>query len=711
MASTTTIVPSLPSKKRKPSYDSFDETGRIRKDSEPDASTSTNNSTSTGKGHHIAENRLPSKKRKGSHDSFSLERRRRESHDLSVSFDDTLSLSRKGSIDSSFMLEPLPRKLSHDTTFKIDELMVSSDGASASGVERILPSACTGALGGTSSSALDHLDALAKEPHGGPLPPLPPFNHASDSMSSARRKYSDVDDNSSFASSGQRLLFEAMIGGGDDSSKDLSHGREHSEPWGGSRARLGSFSRERSDSLTRDRAESWGGLRIGGEGRDRLDSWGGIRGRDRLESWGAMSDLSVPLGSLESTGAHLYTIPTTASHQNADHLPLDESHNMHDAEDSKPCAIPSKISVDRARLNSVASSSEFSVSNLPLVVDGVDLSGDIQVYVAAAMAAVGDQIADLASAVEHVAHSSDSVAIDTISKLVKPPLDDASSEASPLIGAMLDASRGRYRLRSLSTTSGVISASGMISLDLEAVEAAMNVADLVTASGVLDLGGIPLVGSNLDVASHGSSSDSGNKKSSNARRKRKLPVHRSSDSVHSAALPVKKATRSRKQDKRRIRKRAKQSNGPVPSQLEPGDASTPTPPAEIVSTAHSGRPPRAPPKKRSKRNAQEISDSPSTLAQTPKHSNSRLCYVPQDAPCVPDTTLSILADETPSSSSAMRTPRGQASQKWDSMYDCLMEFVAERRDEETKGMTDQENLHGYGMAMSQLTLRRSLGKH
>jgi hypothetical protein len=650
---------------------------------------------------------------------------RNESQDLSMSFED---LPRKGSIDSTWMLEPLPRKLSNDASVKLDDLMIAAEASSS--LERVLPEACAAAARGT-LSALEHLDALGTDAE-------------DDSKPAARsRRNSEADDISSTASSGQRLLFEAIMmtneedeeswGGGrgrleswvrpaDESVardrsdswgiREESVARDRSDSWGGGRGRLESWvrpadesvERDRSDSwgireesVARDRSESWGALRLGDlgrdrveswtggiprlggdQGRDRVESWGGIRGRDRLESWGGMSDLSVLMDTASaSTAAHIAMAASAIQQLPVEDLPSIEMPDPVMLEDSKPSALPSKISLDRDRLNTIGSLSEMSLSNLPLLLDGADMHGDIQAYVAAAMAGVGDQLADLAYSLEHVAKKPDSTILDAIKKDIGLDAsgDDGSSAASPMIGAVSDSARGRRRPRTWST------GSGMISVDLEAVQAAVHAAEIATASGALD--------AYADLPSGADSASSSSRQQSSTRQKRRLPTIRArGESIHSAASED--VAGISKQEMQLIRERARVAAGYIPSLSATSSAA-----ADVAAPVTKKQ--RFPPsKKRTKRSTPEPENvgllSTVSSVHTPKISNARTCKPPPNTPYFPSSSATAaLPDVPPSSpSAASRTPRGQASQKWESMFDCLLEFIDERKEEDAKDLSEED---------------------
>ena len=472
----------------------------------------------------ISESRLPSKKRKGSHDS---ERIRKESHDSAGAGGDD-DHKRKASLDS----KPSSRKGSHD---------LSSDGhprgrlMSVDMFSNVLPfDAVPRKESGDSSLRLE--DMLPSPPsveaqlmkagdHGSMDPPPAAAAKASthlalehlDALGMAKGSDSrkDDDSHSSIASSNHRLLMEAIL-----ANPEM---------------------RDRLDSIDRP------------FGRDRLDSWD-VRGRrDRLESWGGMSDLSLPVGS-DPTGA---TAVHFASHTEGD---------------EKPSAVPGRISVDRDRLNSIAS---FSEGSAQIIMDGVEVVADLQAFVAAAVASYGEQLNQIAGDVESIALRAD---------VGGSEAGENSSVETPLIGAVVDR---RGRPRALSNASG-------ISVDYDAVEAAVSAVDGVDLARI----GHILAEEQLMKGAKGS------------RGRRKLPLNRnrgeSISSISSLERPGKLSTAERE----RIRKRARD-----------------------VYPETKQKKPTIPLKKRSKRSSPETAKSEATVG-TPKASNKRTAN-PEDIPSMP----------------------------------------------------------------------------
>ncbi|GAX26447.1 hypothetical protein FisN_37Hh003 [Fistulifera solaris] len=645
-----TMKPALPSKKRKNSF------GSEGQSSSSETATRIRRDSSDNEHHHsslrnIAESRLPSKKRKSSHDSSLLginaneasrKGNRKGSNDLSVSFEDGLRPRGPSGDSMNGLLESdtLSKKITTKTPFLKEDAQKGENDSSSNNepMQSAVPNV-----------ALEHLNALAENLE---VPPRERSNSVTFAAAAAPstsiiepksiaelKKDVPVNDDhstSSTTTSGHRLLFEAIMMKEGDYDE-----RRRLNSWGGKslkdesqRGRLDSLGHSFLDGIGRDRLDSMPPSFEEGITRERLDSLGGWRGaRDRLESWGAMSDLSLPLGHDSISGQVL-----------PPHQPpfLDSL-----GDDLKHSNVPNRISLERQRLSSIASMSEVSVSQLPfLQMDAVaDSAGDIQAYVAAAMASVSDQIADLAGVVETVANSADSVSIDLIHR---DHLDsDASSVASPLIGAATDSSRRKraVRPRSWSTSSG-------LSLDFDAVVAAVNAAE--AATGKLDLSFIGRTGSANSISHSG-------KVSSN---RRTLPTQR----TRGESIFTQTSEDISEEEKERIRERARAVAG-----YKPGSNGS-------LSKKKSG-----PIKKRSKRDSPEKED----VTRTPKHSNSRHSLdLPDDAPLPPQISSASPLDA--SSSSAIKGAKGQASQKWDSMFDCLLEFITDRKSEETAGMTQKD---------------------
>jgi len=77
---------------------------------------------------------------------------------------------------------------------------------------------------------------------------------------------------------------------------------------------------------------------------------------------------------------------------------------------------------------------------------------------------------------------------------------------------------------------------------------------------------------------------------------------------------------------------------------------------------------------------------------TPRVSNKTLTKTPDDIPCVPlaPQSMSVEAAAAAMSESSSKAIKAAVSQKWDGMYQCLLDFVEERKEEETKHMSQDE---------------------
>jgi len=583
----------LPSKKRKGSYDAGDK--KRRRSGSADAHDAL---------------------RKGSHDSSSLDTSRKRKSSVeesltSVTFNENAVRQRKGSQDSSTF--EWTRKSSDATSgdFKLPDAddLLNIQGQGSSGGEGKQPADSIlqqrSAETEENFAALDHLDAL------GPAVPGSPAK---------LRKGSDADNSGSagsLASSGQRLLLEAIMMTTNASQSYQSGGSGHT-----------------SSNMPSAHAPAAASSAFA---------------RERLESWGGMSDLSIP------------------------HQPHDEDGRS--SGNKGFASVPSRISLNRERLNSIASLSEVDVS-MPLMFPindsgsgtGANASGaslldnegmvvvpasDIQAYVAAAVASVGEQLAELAGAVEAAAD------VDDGSGVLE---SENSSVASPLIGAVSDgAGRGRGGRHSVSKAGGnrprsLSASSGKVAVDYEAVQAAVDAAQ--AATGTLDLSAI-----SQGVASS-STGTVGTDKKPRARRKLPLSKTRNQESDDDEDLVDSALSKKEIASLRARARAATQSNAP--------------------STAKSGASHKkiAPLKKRGRRSPPEPDEiGSSTPPQTPRVSNKKKNLYGSDGPRAPLTT---------SANGRSTGSKGPAGQKWDKMYECLLEFAEERKSEETKGMSQEE---------------------
>ena len=442
------------------------------------------------------------------------------------------------------------------------------------------------------------------------------------------------------------------------------------------------------------------------------------RGRDRLESWGGMSDLSFPkdadqllqqptpaevesanVGNKNNAGLVVGAISSAAS---SVANPVQHSTQQQQQPECS-ATIPSRIQLDRERLNSLSSSelgrdrlnslaslSEFglgrdrlnslaSLSEISPTIEGADSSStDIQAFVAVAMASVGDQLAELAAQVETAASAVDGAA-PAPAPAAAPGIEEfnmniglesdcsvGTGASQPMIGAVSDATAKRTarrkntaRGRSGSDSSGSIAvgrprslsvSSGKISVDYDAVAAAVDAAE--AATGALDLAVISDMGPPTGVVS--SSLVTGRSVSSKEKprhSRRQLPLSRSARKTP-----------------------AKGKNGV----LERSSAAN----TDVAPTSSKKK--HLPPiKKRAKRNSPEA-DKIQSSSRTPKASNRA-----SDALHTPCTD--IRPESAKSSMSASNSAvKGQANQKWESMYESLLEFEQMRRKEETKDLSEKE---------------------
>jgi hypothetical protein len=374
-------------------------------------------------------------------------------------------------------------------------------------------------------------------------------------------------------------------------------------------------------------------------------------------------------------------------------------------DDAKPPAksVPSRISLhhnanQRDRISSVASLSEVSVT-LPMLFDLEALAGvggaagpagigggsvgssgfgvhagDLQAYVAAAVASVGDQLVELAEAVENAAAGADDVL-----GLLKPGHDsETSSIASPLIGAASDGARHSHRKAKDASLSSSVSGggrprtwstgSGKLSVDYEAVQAAIDAGH--AAAGTLDIASTE--SSSALASKRSPTRDSSKAKACRATSRRKLPIARRDGTGNP---PSNGKNRKRKnanvdaEEAEEIRDRARAAAGyKLPSSKAKSDGYKKAPPL----------------KKRAKRDSPDIAASDSDLAaQTPVVSNRGILFTPDDA-AVPPLTLSANNVQSASDSPRIDAP---ANKKWEMMYKALVDYAKEREEIETNGMS------------------------
>jgi hypothetical protein len=341
-----------------------------------------------------------------------------------------------------------------------------------------------------------------------------------------------------------------------------------------------------------------------------------LKRRDRFESWGGMSDISLTMGST-GLGNAFGDAPfmgegaaaAAAIAASALQRPFleDESDASTVSDADKP--VPSKISLTRDRLYSIASLGEPSCS------DGYEIGHDLQKFVAAAMASVGDQLAELAGVVETVAESTNSIGSDMMKDILRDDQSDIMSTASSLPEIQAELRRQRREDREAGRLRSMSISSNPISVDYDAVAAAVDAAN--AATGAFDLASIAGI-------------------------RRVVP----DDASSSLLPPIPPSSTKDERDMEAMRARARAAAGYVPPEnLKPGEAPPP---------AAKKRPKPATPNHKATYNK--------TKHQT---------YVPEQ-------TYSMF-----------HAANKASSQKWDEMYECLLEFV-EQQKVDTRGMSEKE---------------------
>ncbi len=411
-------------------------------------------------------------------------------------------------------------------------------------------------------------------------------------------------------------------------------------------------------------------------------------GRDRLESWGGMSDLSVTgIGSdmgaaaLAASALHhtgiIDDITAAANFGCADSVASSVS-------EEKPSAVPSRISLRRERKWSVASLSEVSATGgVPFVSEPTERS-NTDAFVAAATLA--DQLSELAGAVEAAAASSaDSVTYQLMREAGIG--SDASSVASPLIGAMHDSSSVSgldSKQRSRSSTVASFSQQ-IVDIDYEAVAAAVDAAEAVTCA--LDLTAIASI---VPTSDNTPSDSKYSGKTSKRPVRRQLPLNKKRSNTleslgsfpddltvsASGKLPPIPSSTLSDRDLEAIRERARAAAGYVPptngAKLPEGGACTP--------------PPRAPFKKRAKR---QNSPEPDMTSSTPKLSNTT-ANNNNKRPETPEIDEDLEEAAAAAAAAAVADSKGPANLKWEEMFQTLLSFIDERREEETKNLSEHD---------------------
>lgn len=477
---------------------------------------------------------------------------------------------------------------------------------------------------GLKLSALDHLDALGGSEDGIPAPVLPRVLAEgepgfTDPPAAAR---GGADDNSeeTFTSSGHRLLMEAiMMSGG-------------------------------------------------------LEGGAGVR-RKRFESWGGMSDLSVPMGPDQGSTAAAIAASAALHHTGifddvtaaafgggsvASSVTDEQLLSKPGAGEAMPCGR------DRKESTTSFSDTTFPV---PSSLDGLDIPGDLQKFVAAAVASVGDQLAEwTAEPTETAVENTQQQGGDEISSIATQPLIGASLEDPSRITVSGQSSAEQVDMDTGSSNKdlGAAAPSAAISVDYDAVAAAVDAA--TAATGGLDLSTIIGDGTLVELPgmSTGSSLSSGGGKT---KRRRKLPTSGRTANQISLLGDVPRSSLSEKEQEE-IRERARKAAGYVPpSHVSTGVAATP-----VKGFA------QPPLKKRTRKMTPEPTGSKTISMPTPKVSNTT-----KQAP----RNLGVATPGSKSKASGTKS-KEKSTQKWDNMFACLIQFVADRKSEETTGMSPEE---------------------
>jgi len=508
--------------------------------------------------------------------------------------------------------------------------------------------------------------------------------HEASQKSSATNSYDGT-----LGSQSHRFLMEAFLGDGTESLVLNPSQRE----------RLGSFDAAATVAGRSHNSDSDTNILIS---RERLASIGGRR--DRLESWGGMSDLSVAMkdnvlisAKNSSSAAGAAAIPDkTASALAATiytSLANDITAAAQDGNESvssflvndDPISTRILVNTGRDRLNSVATDQSALLRITPTSASfGIDseFPSDVQTFVEAAMASVEDQLADLATAVEAVSKDNLGDQESEISSTVSPMIGAASDVDSNISDSLI----GRPRSSSISSLL-------QIAVDYGAVAAAVDAAE--AAAGALDL--TNLTSSTLQKKkSHINNKNSdkpppSTSKSSNCRTRKRSSA---AESLHTSKkqcvatsitsrnsvvkklpdtielkMPLIPKSKMDKCDMEKLRERARAAAGYVP-------------PSGSLLKANS-----LPQKKRN-----NTPMTPST-APRPSMTTSGNLY---KTPITSNTASSKYSHGTTphSAYNSCGTPasatKGQSSQKWESMFDCLLKFIEERKKEGTTGMTDEQ---------------------
>ena len=477
--------------------------------------------------------------------------------------------------------------------------------------------------------------------------------------------------------------------------------------------------------------------------RERLSSIGGRR--DRLDSWGGMSDLSYGMKdqNLESLGIGNASTGINNNSNNAagsavapnntasalaatiyTSLANDVTAAAQDGNESvSSFLINDETFPNRDRSNTMATmqtmqtvatdqSALLHTHNNALSGLDSEFPSDVHSFVKAAMASVEDQLADLATAVEAVSKDNNGDYESEISSTVSPMIGAASDIGSNISDSVV----GRPRSSSISSLLQIAVDYDAVAAAVDAAEAAAGAIDLTnfTSSSTSKTPSITSAGisSSSSVGSHHSqmnrkqrarplpiqkkksrttNKNSGKhppssslKSSKNRTKKRSLAA----ESLHSAKkqrvatnsavkkppntiqlkMPLIPRSKMDDRDMEKLRERARAAAGYVPPSA----------------TGSSIKATSLPPKKRT--------NTPMTPSTAPRPSmitsgsNFKTPTASNTAASKYTTPHSAYSRGTPSSA----TPKGQSSQKWESMFVCLVKFIAERKTEATAGMTDEQ---------------------
>jgi hypothetical protein len=425
---------------------------------------------------------------------------------------------------------------------------------------------------------------------------------------------------------------------------------EHLDALGDDGASLG-LNKDESKRQSDDDEESSAATMASSNQRILLEALMGVTGgggnhtfrRDRFESWGGMSDISMS-GGMGSENA------VALAHSALYHTGLLE--DLTAAADSAASSIseseriPSRISLTSLnRKFSIGGLSEATSVGLTNPEKG-EMSTDIHAFVAAAMASVGDQLAGLAGDVEAVA--GDSLCGSVTSEMLR---EETESDASSTTSTLQDIRDEGGRPRSWSTSSRPIS------VDYDAVQAAVDAAESATAA--LDL---TAIASMAPPPSGRPRSDSVKKSA------RKLPLQKNRQPGDPSYPPLPPSVKSER-DMEAIRARARAAAGYIPP-TDPKDGQH----VQLI-------------KKRVKRpESAQTPQSTYSSCETPGEKGTpHTIYTPAQVPI--QTPSSVYTPATPAS--AMSTASKASSQKWDEMYECLVEFVESRRQAENKGASEK----------------------